>query len=363
MIMTTNTFNPNWASPPGKTIDELAKEKNISNNSLANYLEIKPASLNELLFGNIPLTNELAEKLSLYLGATPKFWINREAQYRNLVTELRQVEEKKWLSKLPTAEMVKLGWISPKFSSESLLEYFKVSNIWAWKTKYYSKFLNTAFRTSSSFDINFMSVSSWLRQGEIHAEKIVCAPFNSDLFQNKLADIKKLTKKKNPKNFIVQLKKICADCGVAIAFVKTPKGCTASGAAYFISKDKALIILSFRYLKDDQFWFTFFHEAGHILLHNKGVFIEELNHDDLDNIQEKEANNFAMNILIPEQSRKHLEDIPLTKDGIIRFALNHDISPGILIGQLQHLRIIGFNQLNWYKRSYKWLEIADILEN
>ncbi|MBK8522467.1 MAG: ImmA/IrrE family metallo-endopeptidase [Chitinophagaceae bacterium] len=208
-----------------------------------------------------------------------------------------------------------------------------------------------------------MSVSAWLRKGEIEASKINCQPFNQALFEEKLIEIKKLTRKKNPINFIFDLQNICAETGVAVVFVKNPKGCTASGAAYHISEKKAIIILSFRYLSDDQFWFTFFHEAGHILLHKKGVFVEELNHDGLDDEEEKEANAFSTNILLSKEAQSQLNSLELSMEGIARFAINNGISPGILIGQLQYIGRIGYHQLNGYKRRYTWTDISSILND
>ena len=61
--------------------------------------------------------------------------------------------------------------------------------------------------------------------------------------------------------------------------------------------EKAVMQLSLRYKSNDQLWFTFFHEAGHIIKHGrKEIFIEGTNPD---GEKEEEANVFARDKLIP----------------------------------------------------------------
>jgi HTH-type transcriptional regulator / antitoxin HigA len=113
-----------------------------------------------------------------------------------------------------------------------------------------------------------------------------------------LITMRRLTRKKEPSIFVPELRKLCAENGVALVIARGPAGCRASGATRFLSDKKAMILLSFRYLADDQFWFTFFHEAGHLLMHShKAVFLED--GSDVSLKEEHEANLFAQNILIP----------------------------------------------------------------
>ncbi len=73
----------------------------------------------------------------------------------------------------------------------------------------------------------------------------------------------------------------CAAVGVAVVLVPELPGTRVSGATRWLTPGKALIQLSLRYKSDDQLWFTFFHEAAHVLLHGKrDLFIEDLGADD-----------------------------------------------------------------------------------
>src|SRR6185503_7262686 len=131
-------------------------------------------------------------------------------------------------------------------------------------------------------------------------------------------------------------KKLCAESGVAVISLRAPTGCRASGATRFLSANKAILMLSFRHLSDDHFWFTFFHEAGHLLLHGKKRFFLEA--DELTTTtEENEANAFAASTLVPAEFRHELLTLQPTHKAVIRFAMHVGIAPGIVVGQLQHL--------------------------
>ena len=143
-------------------------------------------------------------------------------------------------------------------------------------------------------------------------------------------------------------------CGVAVALVKTPKGCTASGAAKLINSDIAILILSFRFLRDDQFWFSFFHEAGHLILHGNQITFE----NDFLSAQEAEANDFAYETLIPKEFQEELQQLPMNHRAIIRYSRKLNISRGIVVGQLQKIGKLKFGQFNNLKTKYDWYKLA-----
>jgi Zn-dependent peptidase ImmA (M78 family) len=157
---------------------------------------------------------------------------------------------------------------------------------------------------------------------------------------------------KDPQIFIPKLRRISAESGVGVAVVRAPTGCRASGATRFLSDEKALLLLSFRYLTDDHFWFTFFHEAGHLILHGRKLFLESADMP-LDE-EEQQANDFSAEILVPAEFVSEMLSLPKNGRQVIRFARRVGVSPGIIVGQLQHLGRIKHSQLNKLKRRYHW---------
>jgi Zn-dependent peptidase ImmA (M78 family) len=132
-----------------------------------------------------------------------------------------------------------------------------------------------------------------------------------------------------------------------------------SGATHWLNADKALIQLSLRYKTDDHLWFTFFHEAGHILLHGKRDFFLEGTGVVSVEAQEKEneANKFSADILIPPRDlQRFLTSIPqISKANIIEFANEIGIAPGIVVGRLQHDGLLPSSHCNDLKQRWEWV--------
>jgi len=356
-----NEFQPDWVSAPGETIADLLEERNLPTGEFARRMGQTPAQAHDLLVGREPITNTMALKLQEVLGASAAFWINRESQYRKDVARLGGRVAAKiqsdWLSELPIKDMIKFGWISPASSSteaneRACLEFFNVPDVGAWRDIYCGTQI-AAFRTTPSFNEHPGAVAAWLRKGEIEAMSINCKPWDPEKFKQTLPKIRALTWRKSPDVFLPKLTDYCAACGVAVVIVRAPTGCRASGATRFLSSSKALLLLSFRYLSDDHFWFTFFHEAGHLLLHGKDALFLEGADMAMDE-QEEEANKFAVDTLVPPEHRTTMLGLPRDGRAILKFARSVGISPGIIVGQLQHSGRLQRNQFNALKRRFLW---------
>jgi HTH-type transcriptional regulator/antitoxin HigA len=351
-------FRPDWASAPGDTIADILEERHLSVAEFARRIGQTPEHAKELLQGRAAITIAMARQVQRVLGASVEFWMSRDFQYREDTGRLRAAE-REWLDELPVGDMIRFGWLKPApRPSEELaacLRFFGVPSVPAWRQAYAELQSMVAFRTSLSLDSRPIAVTAWLRQGEINGEAIKCGPWDPARFQQCLTSIRPLTRERDPKRFIPKLQGHCAASGVAVAIVRSPGGCRASGATRFLSPSKALLLLSFRYLSDDQFWFSFFHEAGHLLLHgDRGFFLEA--EDAPLTRQEQEANDFAEAALIPAGFREALLRLPLDAREVIRFARRAGVSPGIAVGQLQHHGRFTYRQLNNLKRRFKWIE-------
>lgn len=353
--MRTDDFRPEWASAPGETIVELLSERRLSLDDFASKMGMSSQSAANLLEGKSTITVEMARKLEEVLGGSRQFWIARDGQYREDASRLFE-KYREWLQEIPIGDMVQFGWIEPVRATDeaaSLLRYFGVENVEAWHQKYAMVERMTAFRTSRSFESRPGAVAAWLRQGEIIGDDINCGPWNPDTFRESLREIRHLTRVHDTKRFLPRLRSICAESGVALAVVRSPNGCRASGATRMVARNKVLLQLSFRYLTDDQFWFTFFHEVGHALLHaQRGLFVDGI--DETKTAEEREADNFAENTLIPDEYSNEFEVLRGDTRRVLKFAQNVGIAPGIVVGQMQHRGLIPRNWLNALKRNYSW---------
>jgi len=349
-------FSPDWASAPGDSIADILRERDLSVIEFADRMGETPEHATDLLQGRATITIGIARRLERVLGASVEFWISRDFQYRQDTARLHAADDE-WLAELPLGDMIKFGWLKPvpppSDEMAACLRFFGVPSVPAWRQVYADLREMVVFRTSPSFDSRPAAVAAWLRQGEIESEAIKCSPWDPKRFKESLSSIRPLTRQKDPNRFIPELRKLCAGCGVAVAIVRAPNGCRASGATRFPSRHKALLLLSFRYLSDDQFWFSFFHESAHLLLHgDKGFFLEGV--ETPATKQEEEANEFAGRTLVPSEFRPAMLDLPAHGREVIRFARRLGVSPGIIVGQLQHYGRIKRNQLNGLKRRFRW---------
>jgi HTH-type transcriptional regulator / antitoxin HigA len=349
-------FHPDWASAPGNTIADILAERDISEAEFAKSMGNTPEQARELIEGRATITIAIARRLEQVLGASVEFWMSRDFQYRQDVARLHAADEQ-WLADLPIGDMIRFGWLRnvphPSDEMAACLHFFDVPGVPAWREAYADLQQIVAFRTSPSFDSRPASVAAWLRRGEIEGEAIHCNPWDPARFEESLSSVRSLTREKDPGRFIPKLQLLCAASGVAVAVVRAPNGCRASGATHFLSPDKALLLLSFRYLSDDQFWFTFFHEAGHLLLHGKkGFFLEGI--DAPATPEEQEANEFAERTLVPLDLRAALLRLRVDAREVIRFARRLGVSPGVVVGQLQHYKRIKHGQLDALKRRFRW---------
>jgi HTH-type transcriptional regulator / antitoxin HigA len=355
-------FSPDWVSPPGTTIATILEERGATPSELARWIERSTDDVEDLLVGRAEVTADVARRLAGALGASEAFWARRELQYRADLARLQQEaalpESAAWLNEIPVKDIEGWGWLrplaNPAAAAVACLQFFGVPSVGAWR-EVYGDALAAAYRTSPTYKSEPGAVAAWIRQGEIAASSIECGHWDPEGFQRELSALRELTREKDPEEFLPTLVRRCGAWGVAVVVLRAPKLCRASGVVRFISLRGPMILLSFRYLSDDQFWFTFFHEAGHLLLHgDRCVFLE--GDDTLTTEEEDEANAFAANILIPPDYQAEMLRLPLDGKAVMRFARKAGVSPGIVVGQLQHHGRFRRSQLNKLKRRYTWVD-------
>ena len=356
-----STVQPEWVSPPGSIVARALSAKRVDLEGLADSLGITTQNARRLLDGTVAVDSVLAEGLSMLLGSTPAFWLRCEQTYRedikrNLASYVDD-EARRWLAQLPIKELADFGWIrrfkDPIEQAGECFRFFGIFGVEGWRQKNAEMLSGANFRTSETFSSDPVATSAWLRWAEDRAEAIACQPFNRAGFAACLETIRPLTRNHHPERFVPKMRDICASAGVALVIGPAPKTCRASGATWLIRPRKAMIVLSFRYYSDDQFWFSFFHEAGHLILHHEQNIFIESGDIESDN-REQEANSFALNKLIPARELQSMLLLPPEYEAYISFARRLGISPGIIVGQMQRLGHLPHSWLNKAKRRFDW---------
>ena len=357
-----HSFEPDYAVPPGASVKETMEALGMTQRELADRTGLTVQTLNRIFKGEQPISYETANKLELVTGTPAKFWNNLEAQYREQLTKL---EEKAalgasltWLKTIPVAELIARKVIPATddlvLTLRETLRFYGVSSVAAWATIWERP--RAAARRCLYFESSPGPTSAWLRLGQLQARDIPCAPYSKARFLEVLAQIRTFTTRK-PDQFLPEMVSLCASAGVALALVPEIKKAPWSGAAEWLTPEKAMILLNLRGKSEDRFWFTFFHEASHILHDSK----KEQHIDDgktyADDPAERRADDYAAEMLVP---RKHDPAIRSARSAaeLRQIALTVGVCPGIVAGRYQHLtkRWTHFHDL---KCKFQWAEDTD----
>ncbi len=361
MIKTGKTeYKPDFVTPPGETIQEMLDSRGLSQADLALRMGRPKKTINEIILGKAAITPDTARQLELVLNIPASFWLMREAKYRSWLIQKDEDQhldkEKVLLDNLPISKMRSLGWLEKSTDARStvnsVLTFFSVVSL-----DKIPLVEEAAFRKSEKFAINKWALAAWLRKGELEANKINCNPYNKDRFFQVLQKARKLTREE-PETFVPELVRICAEAGVCLAFVPELPQTAVSGATRWLGPEKALIQLSLRYKCNDMFWFTFFHEAGHVYLeHAKREILLEDDFKGFMDQREVQANKFATDFLIPKESfAEFIQRGSFSSESIKKFASELGVASGIVVGRLQFEKVIPFSRFRELKKNFSWEE-------
>lgn len=350
-------FRPDWISPPGDSIADLLEEQGWNQSAFAERMGYTEKHISLLINGKAAITEDSAFKLERVTGMPAGFWLSREAQYREAIARIDEERslagEVAWLRDLPVRHMIQHGWIRefPDTGAQvaECLRFFGVASTKAWQSSYQEPI--AAFRASKRFSIDAAATATWLRQGERAAGSVETQPYDKAKFRASLSLIRELANEHDPRVFAPRLVEICAQAGVAVVFAAAPKGCPVSGATKWLTPTKALLMLSLRHKSNDHLWFSFFHEAGHLLLHGKRMMFIDIE-GKLEDEQEDEANKFATETLIPASFNGTLAELPATEAAVLGFAQTVRIAPGVVVGRMQKEGLLSWNKLNHLKVRY-----------
>jgi len=349
-------YEPDYVTEPGDTLQETIDSLGISQKELAARTGFTPKHINQLISGVKRISPETALRLEKVTGVPARFWNNLESNYQERKARLEDSKssaaELSWLKSIPTKELVARGVIRGSADQNELLQetltFFRVASVEAWKKGWSHH--QIAFRKSGSKTDCSGKIAAWVRLAEIEAEATECSSFDLKSFRNAVQELRTLVDSE-PKVFVPAMREKCAAAGVAVALVQELSGGHVSGAAKWLSSSKAMIALNLRGKALDKFWFTFFHEAGHLLNDDKDQMFVDVEYSD--DPRELAANKFAREILIPP---KHEEELPVlrTESAVCAFAQRIKVHPAIVVGRLQREGIIPFNRMNGLKPRLDW---------
>lgn len=338
------------ATPPGSTIKEQLEDRGMSQKEFASRMGMSEKHISHLINGEVQLTPDVANRLEMVLGLPAKFWNNLEAIYRDKIAKAEAENsmdaDAQTIKKLPYKEMAENGWVpATRQTNEKVIalrKFFEVVELSRLEDR--KLIPGIACRRQSITEKADYALIAWAQKAKLEARNSGVSPINLEQLTESLSQIRMMTTMK-PSEFCPKLVSTLADCGIVIVFLPHIGGSFLHGATFY-DKNKIVIGLTVRGKDADKFWFSLFHEIGHILLGH-------LNQDDTSEEDELKADEFAKEQLIPSEKFKiFISRNSFGKADIVSFARQIEIDPGVVVGRLQKDGYIEFSWHNDLKTKY-----------
>lgn len=338
------------AIAPGATIKEQLLDRGLSQKEFAVRMDMSEKHISKLINGEVQLTPDVAVRLEMVLGVPAEFWNKLEAIYREKLVKVNNENEmdadKELAKKFPYSEMSKNGWVpETRDATEKVItlrKYFEVVSLGIIKNMQLSKI---ACRRLAETEKSNLALLAWAQKAKLEARNIETSLVNLKKLKESLPEIRSMTTK-DPSDFCPRLIKQLSSCGIALVFLPHIGGSFLHGATFY-DRNKIVVGLTVRGKDADKFWFSLFHELGHILLGH----INQTNGTTEED--ENAADNFAKETLIPTiEFNKFTAQNDFSKAAICAFAKKNHILCGVIVGRLQKEGFIKYNCCNDLKTQY-----------
>ena len=338
------------AIPPGETIKELLEDRGISQKEFASRIGMSEKHVSKLINGDVQLTMDMAKRLETVLGPSVQFWCRLEAFYREdlckAMEENAMEEDIAIAREMPYKQMAKLGWVEDISGwTERVINLRKFFEVAQLKFLKESLLPAIACRKLSNTDKSDLVLLAWAQKAKLEARQIETRPIKTEALSKDIPKLRSMTIMK-PEEFGADLVSTLAGRGVALVFMPHISGSFLHGATFRDGK-KLVIGMSVRGKDADKFWFSLFHELGHIV---KGHVGKAGGTDEAD---EQEADAFARDMLIPAlEYEAYVAQENFSETSVCRFADSIGIDAGVVVGRLQKDGHIAYNYLNNLKEKY-----------
>lgn len=360
-MASTRAFNPDYATPPGATLLEWLDDAGMTQTELAQRLDRSEKFVSQLVHGKVPLSRQVAIDLEAVTGIPARMWNRLETNYRDTLDTLHRDsqqldhDQEAWMQRIPTAWLRKHRFITAgnrqkKRLYDQVLAFFQVASPEAWDRTWNTERV-AAFRKSPTFSTDPAAVATWLQAGRLLAAEARVPDYHPAELQDRLQAIRSLSLKDDLVAALTeQATSLLAEAGVVLVFAPTPPKVACSAATRWHA-GHPMILMSLRHKSDDHIWFSLFHEIGHLLLDPNIDTLEGGADDEQESEQRTDA--FAREVLIPPHHEHELAQIK-SLDAARNFAAEIGISPGIVVGRLQHDGRWPYNKGNDLKKRVQW---------
>jgi HTH-type transcriptional regulator/antitoxin HigA len=359
MAEKTNGLSREFIIHPGETLREMLEDRGMTQRELAMRTDVKEPHISGIVNCKKPISVSFAKKLEYALGVDASFWINLQANYEKELADFEEInqissEELAILQKLKSiteyAQDIRL--LNPDAQGSLLvIEWRKLLNVSS-LTRIPEISQAGLYRLAVADNVDPYVLFTWLRICDlITIDQKVSRGLNIEILKSKLHLIRHLTFE-DVNTIHLRLKAYFAECGIKFAIIRHFAGAPVQGVIKKNSDGSLNLIMTLRRKFADVFWFTLFHEIGHIL--NEDIEDRLIDYEDIKNEAEDRADEFAANTLIaPDMYNHFIETGDYSLPNIRRFCSEQNIPVYILIGRLQRDKHLEYHHYVQEKIKYE----------
>jgi len=342
---------------PGQYVEELIEDYNVTQKEFAERLGVSAKTVSKLVNAEESISKETAHKLAKLSGVSMQTWLNLQNAYDVKVAEIVEQKELEEGREKEICEMIDFKY----FKNHGFVEEGRYTVVD--KVKELRRILEVS---SLEYLLNFNHLVSYRNTKDFTEKSIVNSNIMLELaakqareetstkldrksLERYLPALRELTRL-SPDLFYPKLKEILLDCGVVLVGLPALPNANLNGATKKFSNGSALLLLTDRNKASDIFWFSLFHEIGHIL---ENDFSSDEGNSESYLRSEEKADQFAKDFLIrPEDYQTFVKKGNFDKSDILDFAEEIDIHPSVVLGRLQNEGILSFDRFRELKENY-----------
>ncbi len=347
---------------PGYILAEQLEAENMTRHDLSVRTGVSEKHISTVLAGLKGISVSFAKKLDYALEPDASFWINKQSDYDFKIAEIEEQnninnDEKKVLKNLKDIieYYIELGLISKNNNDTEkiiqLRKLMRVTNLLSIPDISYDAAYRAQIRKNTNIDPYVLY--AWQRTCELLTKDMeVAGNLNIELLKNSIEDMKKLMFE-DINSISKKLTDIFAKCGIAFKIVRNFVGATVQGFIQKLENDRIILCITLRGKKADRFWFTLFHEVGHIINEDYNVRFVDVKNEG--SPIELKADLFAKNCLLDENEyRKFLFNNDFTLEAIKRFSKDQGVRTFVVIGRLNNDDILEWGSFDSEIDRYEW---------
>lgn len=356
-------FNDRIAFHPGYYLKEIVEESGLTQEDFAKRLGTTPKNLSILIRGEQNLSIDVATKLSSMLGTTVKYWLNLQQSYDEMRAEF--LLDKELMKEREVFHFIDYQYFKDNFKLPDLgksidqqikvlREFLSVASLCVLE----DKDLATSFRSYSEHlsKSNIVNANAMVQIAVNKALRTEAPKYNKKKFADAVEFA--LNQTEDHEGFLPKLKQRFMEAGVILVVLPHLKNSGIKGATKKVGS-KILLMVNDRRHYADIFWFSLFHEIGHILNGDFGVTFEHSKEE-----VENQADLYAREKLIPEKQYQKFvnETTDFSELEIRQFAAEIQRDAGIVFGRLQNDGKIPYDQIEFgNKMRHKYEVLIDSL--